>query len=63
MALLVVPLVARMQAEEALLGEHFGEAYAAYRARSGGSCRGSTEANGIARDRASPHFACRSSSG
>ena len=33
-ALLVVPLVARMRAEEALLGEHFGEAYAAYRARS-----------------------------
>jgi protein-S-isoprenylcysteine O-methyltransferase Ste14 len=32
--LLVVPLVARMQAEEALLGERFGEAYAAYRARS-----------------------------
>jgi len=33
-ALLVVPLVARMQAEETLLGERFGEAYAAYRARS-----------------------------
>jgi protein-S-isoprenylcysteine O-methyltransferase Ste14 len=33
-ALLVVPLVARMQAEEALLGERFGEVYAAYRARS-----------------------------
>ncbi|MGA2496023.1 MAG: isoprenylcysteine carboxylmethyltransferase family protein [Roseiarcus sp.] len=33
-ALLVVPLVARMQAEEGLLGERFGEAYAAYRARS-----------------------------
>jgi protein-S-isoprenylcysteine O-methyltransferase Ste14 len=33
-ALLVVPLVARMQAEEALLGQQFGEAYAAYRARS-----------------------------
>ena len=32
-ALLVVPLVARMQAEEALLGEQFGDAYAAYRAR------------------------------
>jgi protein-S-isoprenylcysteine O-methyltransferase Ste14 len=32
--LLVVPLVARMQGEEALLGERFGEAYAAYRARS-----------------------------
>jgi len=32
--LLVVPLVARMQAEEALLGERFGAAYAAYRARS-----------------------------
>ncbi|MGD1017649.1 MAG: isoprenylcysteine carboxylmethyltransferase family protein [Roseiarcus sp.] len=32
-ALLVVPLVARMKAEEALLGERFGEAYAAYRAR------------------------------
>ena len=32
-ALLIVPLVARMRAEEALLGEHFGEAYAAYRAR------------------------------
>ena len=34
MALLVVPLVARMQAEETLLGERFGEAYAANRARS-----------------------------
>ena len=33
-ALLIVPLIARMRAEEALLGEHFGEAYAAYRARS-----------------------------
>jgi protein-S-isoprenylcysteine O-methyltransferase Ste14 len=33
-ALLVVPLVARMNAEEALLGERFGAAYAAYRARS-----------------------------
>jgi len=33
-ALLVVPLVARMKAEEALLGERFGPAYAAYRARS-----------------------------
>jgi protein-S-isoprenylcysteine O-methyltransferase Ste14 len=33
-ALLIVPLMARMRAEEALLGEHFGEAYAAYRARS-----------------------------
>jgi protein-S-isoprenylcysteine O-methyltransferase Ste14 len=33
-ALLLVPLVARMQAEEALLGQQFGEAYAAYRARS-----------------------------
>lgn len=33
-ALTVVPLVARMQAEEALLGERFGETYAAYRARS-----------------------------
>ena len=33
-ALLIVPLVARMQAEETLLGERFGEAYAAYRARS-----------------------------
>ena len=33
-ALLVVPLVARMKAEEALLGERFGSAYAAYRARS-----------------------------
>ena len=32
-ALLVVPLVARMKAEEALLGEQFGAAYAAYRAR------------------------------
>ena len=32
-ALMVVPLVARIQAEEALLGERFGEAYAAYRAR------------------------------
>jgi protein-S-isoprenylcysteine O-methyltransferase Ste14 len=32
-ALIVVPLVARIQAEEALLGERFGEAYAAYRAR------------------------------
>ena len=32
-ALLVVPLVARMKAEEALLSERFGEAYAAYRAR------------------------------
>ena len=32
-ALLVVPLVARMRAEEALLGERFGAAYAAYRAR------------------------------
>jgi protein-S-isoprenylcysteine O-methyltransferase Ste14 len=32
-ALLVVPLVSRMRAEEALLGERFGEAYAAYRAR------------------------------
>ncbi len=32
-ALLIVPLVARMRAEEALLGEHFGAAYAAYRAR------------------------------
>jgi protein-S-isoprenylcysteine O-methyltransferase Ste14 len=32
-ALLVVPLVARMRSEEALLGERFGEAYAAYRAR------------------------------
>jgi protein-S-isoprenylcysteine O-methyltransferase Ste14 len=33
-ALLVVPLAARMQAEETLLGERFGDAYAAYRARS-----------------------------
>lgn len=33
-ALTAVPLVARMQAEEALLGERFGETYAAYRARS-----------------------------
>jgi protein-S-isoprenylcysteine O-methyltransferase Ste14 len=33
-ALLVVPLVARMKAEEALLGERFGAVYAAYRARS-----------------------------
>ena len=33
-ALLVVPLVARMKSEEALLGERFGAAYAAYRARS-----------------------------
>ena len=33
-ALTVIPLVARMQAEEALLGERFGETYAAYRARS-----------------------------
>jgi protein-S-isoprenylcysteine O-methyltransferase Ste14 len=33
-ALLVVPLVARMRSEEALLGERFGEAYAAYRGRS-----------------------------
>ena len=33
-ALTVVPLVARIQAEEALLGERFGETYAAYRARS-----------------------------
>jgi protein-S-isoprenylcysteine O-methyltransferase Ste14 len=33
-ALLLVPLVARIQAEEALLGQQFGEAYAAYRARS-----------------------------
>jgi protein-S-isoprenylcysteine O-methyltransferase Ste14 len=33
-ALLIVPLIARMRAEEALLGKHFGEAYAAYRARS-----------------------------
>ena len=32
-ALIVIPLVARMRSEEALLGEHFGEAYAAYRAR------------------------------
>jgi protein-S-isoprenylcysteine O-methyltransferase Ste14 len=32
-ALLIVPLIARMRAEEALLGEHFGAAYAAYRAR------------------------------
>jgi protein-S-isoprenylcysteine O-methyltransferase Ste14 len=32
-ALLVVPLVARMKSEEALLGERFGAAYAAYRAR------------------------------
>ena len=32
-ALLLVPLIARMYAEEALLGEHFGAAYAAYRAR------------------------------
>lgn len=32
-ALLVVPLVARMHAEEELLGERFGQAYAAYRAR------------------------------
>ena len=33
-ALLVVPLVARMKSEEALLGERFGAEYAAYRARS-----------------------------
>ncbi len=32
-ALLLPPLIARMRAEEALLGEHFGAAYAAYRAR------------------------------
>jgi protein-S-isoprenylcysteine O-methyltransferase Ste14 len=32
-ALLLVPLIARMRAEEALLGEHFGAAYAAYRTR------------------------------
>ena len=32
-ALLVVPLVARIRSEEALLGERFGDAYAAYRAR------------------------------
>ena len=32
-ALLIVPLIARMRAEEALLGEHFGAAYAAYRTR------------------------------
>ena len=32
-ALLIVPLIVRMRAEEAVLGEHFGEAYAAYRAR------------------------------
>ncbi len=32
-ALLLIPLIARMRAEEALLGEHFGAAYAAYRAR------------------------------
>jgi protein-S-isoprenylcysteine O-methyltransferase Ste14 len=32
-ALLVVPLVARMKSEEALLGERFGAAYAAYGAR------------------------------
>lgn len=31
--LLLPPLVARMRAEEALLGERFGAAYAAYRAR------------------------------
>ncbi len=31
--LLLIPLIARMRAEEALLGEHFGAAYAAYRAR------------------------------
>jgi protein-S-isoprenylcysteine O-methyltransferase Ste14 len=33
-ALLLVPLIARVRAEEALLGEHFGAAYNAYRARS-----------------------------
>jgi protein-S-isoprenylcysteine O-methyltransferase Ste14 len=32
-ALLAPPLVARMNAEEALLAEHFGDAYQAYRAR------------------------------
>jgi protein-S-isoprenylcysteine O-methyltransferase Ste14 len=32
-ALIVIPLAARMRSEETLLGEHFGEAYAAYRAR------------------------------
>lgn len=32
-ALMIVPLVARIRAEEALLGERFGETYAAYRAR------------------------------
>ncbi len=32
-ALLLPPLIARMRAEEALLGEHFGAEYEAYRAR------------------------------
>jgi protein-S-isoprenylcysteine O-methyltransferase Ste14 len=32
-ALLLPPLIARMRAEEALLGERFGDAYEAYRAR------------------------------
>ncbi len=32
-ALLIPPLIARIRAEEALLGEHFGAEYAAYCAR------------------------------
>jgi protein-S-isoprenylcysteine O-methyltransferase Ste14 len=33
MALMLVPLVARIRAEEKLLGEQFGAEYDAYRAR------------------------------
>ena len=40
---LLIPLVARMQAEERLLREHFGAEYEAYSSGRGGWCRGFTK--------------------